>query len=118
LPDFVALAKAFGWGAHRVSDPAELSADSPRASIATALLLDVNVAAEEELFPDDAGWRGSSPRDAGQQPLVQETCSSPVSGHAASPEFGLRGQPAVSSIMADSKRIGPILPGALPLRAA
>src|SRR3546814_16798295 len=26
LPDFVALAKAFGWGAARVEDPAELDA--------------------------------------------------------------------------------------------
>ncbi len=52
LPDFVALAKAFGWGARRVSDPAELSGaldeciawDGP-------FFLDVQVAAQENCFP-------------------------------------------------------------------
>ncbi|MFZ3121664.1 MAG: thiamine pyrophosphate-dependent enzyme, partial [Variovorax sp.] len=52
LPDFVALAKAFGWGAARVSDPAELDAalahclayDGP-------FFLDVQVAAQENCFP-------------------------------------------------------------------
>lgn len=52
LPDFVALAKAFGWGARRVSDPAEL-----RAALAECLtydgpfFLDVQVAAQENCFP-------------------------------------------------------------------
>lgn len=52
LPDFVALAKAFGWGAARVSDPAELDA-----ALAECLaydgpfFLDVQVAAEENCFP-------------------------------------------------------------------
>ena len=52
LPDFVALAKAFGWGARRVSDPAELEealaecleSDGP-------FFLDVQVAAQENCFP-------------------------------------------------------------------
>lgn len=52
LPDFVALAKAFGWGARRVSDPADLEAalaeciayDGP-------FFLDVQVAAQENCFP-------------------------------------------------------------------
>lgn len=52
LPDFVALAKAFGWGARRVSDPAELeealaeclASDGP-------FFLDVQVAAQENCFP-------------------------------------------------------------------
>jgi len=52
LPDFVALAKAFGWGARRVSDPSELDAalteclayDGP-------FFLDVQVAAQENCFP-------------------------------------------------------------------
>jgi acetolactate synthase-1/2/3 large subunit len=52
LPDFVALAKAFGWGARRVSDPAELQAalneclesDGP-------FFLDVQVAPQENCFP-------------------------------------------------------------------
>lgn len=52
LPDFVALAKAFGWGARRVSDPGELDA-----ALAECLaydgpfFLDVQVAAEENCFP-------------------------------------------------------------------
>jgi acetolactate synthase-1/2/3 large subunit len=52
LPDFVALAKAFGWGAARVEDPAELDAalaacmayDGP-------FFLDVVVLAQENCFP-------------------------------------------------------------------
>ena len=52
LPDFVALAKAFGWGARRVSDPAELDA-----ALAECLawdgpfFLDVQVVAQENCFP-------------------------------------------------------------------
>ncbi|MDM0050534.1 biosynthetic-type acetolactate synthase large subunit [Variovorax sp. J22R115] len=52
LPDFVALAKAFGWGARRVSEPAELEA-----ALAECLaydgpfFLDVQVAAQENCFP-------------------------------------------------------------------
>ena len=52
LPDFVTLAKAFGWGARRVSDPAELEA-----ALAECLtydgpfFLDVQVAAQENCFP-------------------------------------------------------------------
>jgi acetolactate synthase I/II/III large subunit len=52
LPDFVALAKAFGWGARRVADPCELPA-----ALAECLnskgpfFLDVQVAAEENCFP-------------------------------------------------------------------
>ncbi|HEY9572872.1 MAG TPA: biosynthetic-type acetolactate synthase large subunit [Pusillimonas sp.] len=52
LPDFVALAKAFGWGAARVEDPAELDAalaecmayDGP-------FFLDVVVLSQENCFP-------------------------------------------------------------------
>ncbi|MGH8846312.1 MAG: biosynthetic-type acetolactate synthase large subunit [Polaromonas sp.] len=52
LPDFVALARAFGWGARSVSDPAGLNE-----AIAECLahdgpfFLDVNVAAQENCFP-------------------------------------------------------------------
>ncbi|MDF3850615.1 biosynthetic-type acetolactate synthase large subunit [Achromobacter denitrificans] len=52
LPDFVALAKAFGWGAARVDDPAKLDA-----ALAECLahdgpyFLDVAVAAQENCFP-------------------------------------------------------------------
>jgi acetolactate synthase-1/2/3 large subunit len=51
-PDFVALAKAFGWGARRVADPRELPA-----ALAECLawdgpfFLDVQVAAQENCFP-------------------------------------------------------------------
>ena len=52
LPDFVALAKAFGWGARRVSDPAELS-DALAECMAWdgPFFLDVQVAAQENCFP-------------------------------------------------------------------
>nr|WP_249205016.1 biosynthetic-type acetolactate synthase large subunit [Achromobacter sp. Marseille-Q0513] len=52
LPDFVALARAFGWGAARVDDPAQLDA-----ALAECLahdgpyFLDVAVAAQENCFP-------------------------------------------------------------------
>jgi acetolactate synthase-1/2/3 large subunit len=52
LPDFVALARAFGWGAARVDDPAKLDA-----ALAECLahdgpyFLDVAVAAQENCFP-------------------------------------------------------------------
>jgi acetolactate synthase-1/2/3 large subunit len=52
LPDFVALAKAFGWGAARVDDPAKLDA-----ALAEGLahdgpyFLDVAVTAQENCFP-------------------------------------------------------------------
>ncbi|RZL54953.1 MAG: biosynthetic-type acetolactate synthase large subunit [Variovorax sp.] len=52
LPDFVALAKAFGWGARRVSDPAELD-DALAECLAYdgPFFLDVQVAAQENCFP-------------------------------------------------------------------
>jgi len=52
LPDFVALARAFGWGARRVASPAELPA-----ALAECLawdgpfFLDVRVAEQENCFP-------------------------------------------------------------------
>ena len=52
LPDFVALAKAFGWGARRVSDPAELeSALAECLAYDGPFFLDVQVAAQENCFP-------------------------------------------------------------------
>ena len=59
LPDFVAVAKGFGWGARRVTDPAELDA-----AIAECLasdgpfFLDVAVASQENCFPMIAAGRG------------------------------------------------------------
>ncbi|HEX7953878.1 MAG TPA: biosynthetic-type acetolactate synthase large subunit [Burkholderiales bacterium] len=59
LPDFVAVARGFGWGARRVTDPAELDA-----AIAECLasegpfFLDVAVAARENCFPMIAAGRG------------------------------------------------------------
>lgn len=52
MPDFVALAQAFGWGAGRVSDPAGL--DSALADCLAApgpYFLDVRVPAQENCFP-------------------------------------------------------------------
>ncbi|MCT8176332.1 biosynthetic-type acetolactate synthase large subunit [Variovorax sp. CY25R-8] len=52
LPDFVALAKAFGWGARRVSDPAELPAALAECLASEGpFFLDVQVAAQENCFP-------------------------------------------------------------------
>lgn len=52
LPDFVALAKAFGWGARRVSDPAELEeALAECLESEGPFFLDVQVAAQENCFP-------------------------------------------------------------------
>ncbi|MBX9964517.1 MAG: biosynthetic-type acetolactate synthase large subunit [Burkholderiales bacterium] len=52
LPDFVALAKAFGWHAERVSDPAELDAAVARCLAAEGpAFLDVVVASVENCFP-------------------------------------------------------------------
>ena len=59
LPDFVAVAKGFGWGARRVSDPAELDA-----AIAQCLaydgpfFLDVAVAPQANCFPMIAAGGG------------------------------------------------------------
>jgi acetolactate synthase I/II/III large subunit len=52
LPDFVALAKAFGWGARRVSDPHDLPAALAEClSWNGPFFLDVRVAAQENCFP-------------------------------------------------------------------
>lgn len=52
LPDFVALAKAFGWGARRVSDPSELEAALAECLASEGpFFLDVQVAAAENCFP-------------------------------------------------------------------
>ena len=59
LPDFVTVAKGFGWGARRVTDPSELDA-----AIAESLahdgpfFLDVAVTAQENCFPMIAGGKG------------------------------------------------------------
>ncbi len=52
LPDFVALARAFGWGTRSVSDPAELAgAIAECMSYDGPFFLDVRVAAQENCFP-------------------------------------------------------------------
>ncbi|BEP35146.1 biosynthetic-type acetolactate synthase large subunit [Variovorax sp. V59] len=52
LPDFVALAKAFGWGARRVSEPAVLEAALAECLASEGpFFLDVQVAAQENCFP-------------------------------------------------------------------
>jgi acetolactate synthase-1/2/3 large subunit len=52
LPDFVALAKAFGWGARRVSEPAALE-DALAECLESEgpFFLDVQVAPQENCFP-------------------------------------------------------------------
>ena len=52
LPDFVALARAFGWGARRVTQPGELpEALAECLAHAGPFFLDVQVAAQENCFP-------------------------------------------------------------------
>ena len=52
LPDFVALAKAFGWGARRVTEPAALpDALGECLDSSGPFFLDVHVAAQENCFP-------------------------------------------------------------------
>jgi acetolactate synthase-1/2/3 large subunit len=52
LPDFVALARAFGWGARRVDDPAQLQAALGECLASDGpFFLDVHVAAQENCFP-------------------------------------------------------------------
>ena len=52
LPDFVALARAFGWQARRVEHPADLDAAIQEClSSAGPFFLDVAVAAQENCFP-------------------------------------------------------------------
>jgi acetolactate synthase-1/2/3 large subunit len=52
LPDFVALAKAFGWGARRVNEPAQLAeALAECLAYDGPFFLDVQVAAQENCFP-------------------------------------------------------------------
>lgn len=52
LPDFVVLARAFGWSARRVSDPAELDgALAECLACPGPFFLDVQVAAQENCFP-------------------------------------------------------------------
>ena len=59
LPDFVALAKAFGWAARRVKDPAELD-DALDACLSSpcACFLDVAVEEQENCFPMIPTGRG------------------------------------------------------------
>ena len=59
LPDFVALAQAFGWSARRVTDPAELDeAMDACLSSPYPFLLDVAVAQQENCFPMIPAGRG------------------------------------------------------------
>ena len=52
LPDFVALAQAFGWGARRVTDPSKLDAALAECLACEGpFFLDVQVAAQENCFP-------------------------------------------------------------------
>jgi len=52
LPDFVAVAKGFGWKARRVTDPAELEAALAECLASDGpFFLDVAVAAQENCFP-------------------------------------------------------------------
>jgi len=52
LPDFVLLARAFGWGARSVSDPADLGAALAQCMAHHGpFFLDVQVAAQENCFP-------------------------------------------------------------------
>jgi acetolactate synthase-1/2/3 large subunit len=52
LPDFAVVAKGFGWGARRVTDPSELPAAIEEClAYPGPFFLDVVVAAQENCFP-------------------------------------------------------------------
>jgi acetolactate synthase-1/2/3 large subunit len=89
LPDFVALAKAFGWGARRVSDPAELEAALAECLASDGpFFLDVQVAAQENCFPHDAVGAWAPPGDAGEGPVVRRGV---MPGFSPSPSGGGQG---------------------------
>jgi acetolactate synthase-1/2/3 large subunit len=55
MPDFVALAKTFGWDAFRIEDAADLHAGIQKAlTYRGPLLVDVRVVSDEALFPKSA----------------------------------------------------------------
>jgi acetolactate synthase-1/2/3 large subunit len=59
LPDFVALARAFGWGARRVEDRAQLEEALAECLASEGpFFLDVAVAAQENCFPMIPAGRG------------------------------------------------------------
>jgi acetolactate synthase-1/2/3 large subunit len=59
LPDFVAVAKGFGWGARRVTDPAELDVAIAQCMASDGpFFLDVAVAPQENCFPMIAAGSG------------------------------------------------------------
>jgi hypothetical protein len=81
LPDFVALAKAFGWGARSVDDPAQLEeALAECLAYDGPFFLDVRVAGAGELLPHDPG-RPRAPRDdAGGRGVVRGGSGSGLTG--------------------------------------
>lgn len=59
LPDFVQVAKAFGWNARSISSPAELPAALAEClNSSTPYFLDVRVAAQENCYPMIANGKG------------------------------------------------------------
>ncbi len=59
MPDFVALARAFGWGARRVDDPADLPHALAECLAAPGpFFLDVRVAQQENCYPMIPAGRG------------------------------------------------------------
>jgi acetolactate synthase-1/2/3 large subunit len=59
LPDFVALAKSFGWDGARVEDPSQLASALRRCIDSDGpFFLDVKVAEQENCYPMIAAGRG------------------------------------------------------------
>ena len=78
LPDFVALAHAFGWGARCVSDPAELaSALEECVDHAGPFFLDVRVAAQENCFPMIPAGSGHHRMLRSDSEWYEEPCPEP-----------------------------------------
>jgi acetolactate synthase-1/2/3 large subunit len=72
LPDFVAVAKGFGWAARRVTHPAELDAALVECLAAdTPYFLDVVVASEENCFPMFAAGAGHHEVMLGENRMYQ-----------------------------------------------
>jgi acetolactate synthase-1/2/3 large subunit len=62
LPDFVVVARGFGWGARRVTDPKELDAAIARPCLRGTVFPRCRRRAPSQLFPDDP-VRARSPRN-------------------------------------------------------
>ncbi|MFC7411032.1 biosynthetic-type acetolactate synthase large subunit [Hydrogenophaga atypica] len=78
LPDFVALAKAFGWGARRVDAPHELDAALAECLVSQGpFFLDVRVAQQENCYPMIPAGKGHQEMMLGDGRWYREAARDP-----------------------------------------